>query len=50
MFTRISLIALNFILVRNSFDATFSVSVFIRLDPRATSGLLQLIYLFTPPE
>ena len=44
MFTRISLIALNFILVRNSFDATFSVSVFIRLDPR------QLIYLFTPPE
>ena len=50
MFTRISLIALNFILVRNSFDATFSVSVFIRLDPHATSGSLQLIYLFTPPE
>ena len=50
MFTRISLIALNFILVRNLFDATFSVSVFIRFNPRATSGLLQLIYLFTPPE
>ena len=50
MFTRISLIALNFILVRNSFDATFSVSVFIRLDPHATSGSLQFIYLFTPPE
>ena len=50
IFTCISLIALNFILVRNSFDATFSVSVFIRLDPRATSGLSQLIYLFTPPE
>ena len=42
--------ALNFILLRASLDATISlsVSVFIRLDPRATSGFLHLIYLLTP--
>ena len=52
IFTRTSFIALNFILLRASLDATISlsVSVFIRLNPRATSGLLQLIYLLTSPE
>ena len=48
MFTRISLIALNFILVRNSFDATFSVSVFIRLDPRQRQASYNLYTSLLP--
>ena len=50
IFTRTSFV--NFILLRASLDATISlsVSVFIRLNPRVTSGFFQLIYLLTPPE
>ena len=42
--------ALNFIFLGASFDATISlsVSVFIRLNPRVTSGFFQLMYLLTP--
>ena len=49
-FTRTSFIVLNFILLRASSDATMSLSVliFIRLNPRATSGFFHLMYLFTP--
>ena len=51
IFTCTSFIALNLITLRASLDATISlsVSVFIRLNPRATSGFLLLICL-TPPE
>ena len=36
----------------HAIDATIrlSLSVFIRLNPRAISGFLQLIYLLTPPR
>ena len=42
--------ALNFIFLGASLDATISlsVSVFIRLNPRVTSGFFQLMYLLTP--
>ena len=52
IFTRTLVIALNIFLLRASIDATIrlSLSVFIRPNPCATSGFLQLIYLFTPPE
>ena len=51
IFTRTSFIALNINLLRPSLDATISVSVsvFIRLNPRATPGLFQLMYLLTLP-
>ena len=50
--TRTYFIASNFILLRASSDATISlsVSVFIRLNPHATSCFLYLINLPTPPE
>ena len=52
IFTRTLVIALNIFLLRASIDATIrlSLSVFIRPNPCATSGFLQLIYLLTPPE
>ena len=52
IFTRTSFIALNFILLRASLDATISLSVtvFVCLNPRATSGFSQIIYLLTSPE
>ena len=51
IFTRTPFIALNLITLRASLDATISlsVSVFIRLNHRATSGFLLLICLL-PPE
>ena len=52
IFTRTLVIALNIFLLRASIGATIrlSLSVFIRPNPCATSGFLQLIYLLTPPE
>ena len=52
-FTLTSFIVLNFILLRASLDTTISLSVliFIRLNPRATSGFFHLMYHLTllPP-
>ena len=42
-------IALNFILLHASLEYLL-VCFSFRLNPRATSGFLQLIYLLTPPE
>ena len=51
IFTRTFFIVFNFNLPRASLDATISlcVSAFNRLNPRATSGFFQLMYLLTLP-
>ena len=51
IFTRTFFIVFNFNLPRASLDATISLSVsaFNRLNPRATSGFFQLMYLLTLP-
>ena len=50
IFTRTFVIALNIFFLHASIDATIrlSLSVFIRLNPRAISGFLQLIPPYSP--